>query len=117
MMKCFVTIVFTLSFALASYAQTVEADINSTHVELNPLFRSAFKNPVKANPLLAECIKPSKYELMCWPNYPLTAAQIAERQRKNNEPFGKQIADDIISTVVSNIIYGKKTAPAKIPKF
>jgi hypothetical protein len=64
--------------------------------------------------------KPSK-ELMHWPSYPLTTGQIiarnAEWQRRNSQTVGEQIASDIIKNRVNALIYGRKTAPATVPKF
>jgi hypothetical protein len=117
MQKLFATIVFICSFAAVSTAQIADADKGRKYFQLNPLLREAFKKPVKTNPLLAERIKPSKYELMYWPNYPLTAAQIAARDRKNRQSLGGYIAEDIIRSVANDIIFGKKIPPAQLPKF
>ncbi|MBL7703212.1 MAG: hypothetical protein JNM14_13255 [Ferruginibacter sp.] len=64
-------------------------------------------------------------ELMHWPNYPLTTAQIIARQeqwhRRNNQSTGKQIAGDIASDIIRNqvnsLIFGKKMPVAVTPKF
>ena len=60
-------------------------------------------------------------ELMHWPNYPLTAAQIIARQadwqRRNSQTIGEQIASDIIKNRVNALIYGKKMPVAVVPKF
>lgn len=104
---CFVLMRF---FIIPASAQT-----NEFH--LNPLLRSSFKKPVNATPLLTAYIKPSKHELMYWPNFPLTAAQIAERDRKYDRPIGQQIADDILESTFKTLIYGKKKVPATVPKF
>lgn len=64
--------------------------------------------------------KPSR-ELMHWPSYPLTTGQIIARneewQRRNNQSIGEQIASDIIKNSVNSLIYGRKSTPAKVPKF
>ena len=54
---------------------------------------------------------------MYWPNYPLTAAQIAERDKKYNRPIGQQIADEILESTINSLIYGKKKPVAVRPKF
>ena len=84
---------------------------------LNPLLYSSFKKPVKANPLFEAYIKPSRFELMYWPNYPLTAEQIAARDRFYDQSIGQQIVSDIIGSGINTLINGRKTPPAKIPKF
>lgn len=106
---------------LSVFSQNNTTYTSTDTAHLNPFFYTALKKPIKTNPLFAERIKPSKNELMYWPNYPLSAAQIDARQRewerKNNQPFGQQIASDIISNAAKNIIYGKKMPPATVPKF
>ena len=89
----------------------------ASKTNLSPLFFKYFRQPLKANPQLNQIIKPSKYELMYWPNYPLTLQQIAARDRKNQQSIGEQIAGDIIGNAVNTLIYGKKTAIAAIPYF
>ncbi|MEO6541411.1 MAG: hypothetical protein ABIN74_10485, partial [Ferruginibacter sp.] len=73
------------------------------------------------NPLLAEYIKPTKHELMYWPNYPLTAAQVEARNkewdRKFNRPIGQQIVGEIVDSYINTILYGKKQVVAVRPKF
>ena len=121
MQKSFVTISFIFAFAMDSSAQTINVNSSSNKINLNPLSNSSFKKPVKANPFLAERIKPTKFELMHWPNYPLTAAQIEARnrewERRNKQTIGKQIASDIIKSYVNSLIYGKKVAVAIVPEF
>ncbi|MEO7306286.1 MAG: hypothetical protein ABIR78_13110 [Ferruginibacter sp.] len=102
-------------------AQTVKASIKASEYHLNPLLLSSFKKPAKANPLLAEYIKPTKYELMRWSNYPLTAAQIEARNkewdRQNNRSLGEQIAGDILETYLKAVLSGKKQVVAVRPRF
>ena len=85
------------------------------------MLRLNYKPPLKANQQLAEYIKPSKHELMYWPNFPLNAAQVEARnkawERENNRPFGEKIASDIIKNAVNTLIYGKKMPVAVRPKF
>ena len=72
-------------------------------------------------PALKKYVLRTGGELMHWPSYPLTAGQIIARnidwQRRNNQSFGEQVASDIIKSNVNKLIYGRKTAPAAIPKF
>src|SRR6478609_6085613 len=83
------------AFATTLPAQTNSLKSDTANYTLNPLLRSSFQKPVKTNPMLTEYIKPTKYELMRWPNYSLTAAQIEERDRQNDLPPEKQLAHDI----------------------
>ena len=120
LLKSVLSIGFIFAFAIAASAQIRDANIVGSHSGINPLLLAAFKKPLIANPLLAEKIKPSRFELMYWPNYPLTAAQIAARdrewERKNKQSIGEQIAGDIIKSYVNTLIYGKKPVAA-VPKF
>ena len=123
-------LITTLSAQTNNLSAGSRKNMDTNDFQLNPLLRSAFKNQINANPLVAEFIKPTKYELMYWPNYPLTAAQIDARQREwdrnNNLPIGQQIAKDAIDifimqpllyNAVNSLIYGRKTSPAVAPKF
>ena|SRR5436190_5909205 len=109
-----------LIFALATTlsAQTNNLKTDTANLNLNPLLRSSFQKQVKANPMLTEYIKPTKYELMHWPNYPLTAAQIEERDRQNDLPPGKQLAHDITETFINGLLNGNfKKRVATTPRF
>ncbi len=103
--------------ASAIWAQQNNLNKDSNSKLLNPLLYNSFKNNVPANSLLAAYIKPAKGELMYWPNYPLTAAQIAERDRRNEQSLGQQIAGQIIETTINNLIYGRKSPVAVRPRF
>jgi hypothetical protein len=115
------SIVFIVAFALCVNAQTGIVNSSSNKNTLNPLLRSSFNKSIKANPLLAGYIKPSTYELMYWPAYPLTAAQIEARnslwERRNHQTIGEQIAGDVIKNYVNSLIYGRKMPVAVAPKF
>jgi hypothetical protein len=125
MQKIFITIAFICSFTLTSSAQVYDTKTVEKYPRLNPLLFAAFKKPVKPSPLLSEYIKPSKHELMYWPNYPLTIAEIEARdrewERRNKKTIGGQIvsdiANDIIKNQVNSLIYGKKMPVAVAPKF
>ena len=125
LLKPMLTIGFIFSFSFAASAQVYNANEVGKYPRMNPLLYAAFKKPLKPNPLLSEYVKPSKYELMYWPNFPLTPAQVEARdkewERRNNRPFGEQIlsdiATDIIKYQVNSLIYGKKMPVAVAPKF
>ena len=120
LLKSVLNIGFLFAFAIAASAQTGNANIVRSSV-INPLLLSAFKKPLKTNPLLAELIKQAKHELMYWPNFPLNSAQVEARysywNRKNKQSIGQQIVGDIIESAVNTLIYGKKTPVAVTPKF
>lgn len=118
MRKLLLHIVFIAALAVHASAQNNNVNSDSNKVKLSPFLLSAFKKPLKANPLLAEKIKPSKFELMYWPNYPLTAAQIAARDAKARQSLGGKIASDIIDSYINSLLYGRKhSAVVATPKF
>ena len=85
---------------------------------INPILDQPAKRSFTASPNLNKHFNTQpKGELMFWPNYPLTAEQIARRDEKFNQPLGKQLLDDISSDVLKTIISGRKKAPAKAPRF
>lgn len=113
--KIFIMLVF--SVPSASTAQEKINTGNNTPVKINPLLLSAFKKQEIPNPLLAERVKPSKHELMYWPSFYLTAQQIQYRNKNLNQSVTAQIANDIISNYVNNLLYGKKMPVAVVPRF
>jgi hypothetical protein len=112
---------FIFAFTITTIAQTPAGGTPVKAPVINPFLLSAFKKPLKANPLLSQYIKPSKHELMYWPNFPLTMAQVEARdrewERKYNRPIVEQIASDIIKNQINSLIYGKKMPVAVTPKF
>ncbi len=125
LLKPIVTIGFIFSFSIAASAQVNYNDVVEKYPRMNPLLFGAFRKPVKPNPLLSEYIKPSKHELMYWPNFPLNAYQADARERewerRNKQTIGGQIvsdiAYDIIKSSVNLLLYGKKMPVAVAPKF
>ena len=125
LLKPILTIGFIFSFSYAASAQVYNANEVEKYPRMNPLLYAAFKKPLSPNPLLSEYVKPSKYELMYWPDFPLTHAQLEARQRewerKYNRSLGEQILSDIttniIKTQVNSLIYGKKMPVAVAAKF
>ena len=119
--KTILSIVLAMAFAPLVHAQNKLTATNSSPNHLSPLLVSSFKKQVKPAVDLNERFKSPKNELMFWPNYPLTYAQIEtmdrEWERKNNRSLGEQIAGDIIKSYVNALIYGKPYTPAKVPKF
>lgn len=115
--KIFLAITFILFFGSTAFSQNNDTKENTSAVRLNPLLLGSFKQLKKVNPLLNEYIKPSRHELMYWPNYPLTAQQIHDRDKRNDRPIGEQIASDIIHSVVNDMLFGKKTPVAARPRF
>jgi hypothetical protein len=123
--NCFVLLMF---FATAGYAQNTPTYNDSVlALHFSPVVVSVYKKPVQ---IMTLHFNPPAYkpyfvqrggELMHWPSYPLTAGQIEARnrewQRRNNQSIGEQIASDVIKNRVNALIYGRKTAPASVPKF
>ena len=120
--------VLLMIFSTAAYSQDKLQQKDSFLTRrLSPLFVSAYKHPVRLMipyvnpPYKPYTVRPGR-ELMCWPAYPLTAAQIEARNRewdkKNSQSLGKQIANDIIETTVEGIINGRNKKPVAVrPKF
>lgn len=119
--KTILSIVSAIAFAPLVHAQNKLTATNASPNHLSPLLVSSFKKQVKPASDLNERFKSPKNELMFWPNYPLTYAQIEARnqewERENNRSLGEQIASDIIKNYVNALIYGKKHPPANVPKF
>lgn len=107
------TVFLCTAFYFNGYSQFYE---NSTKT-ISPFYKSTFRNKIKPNSLIAQKIKPTKYELMHWQAYYLTSAELEARYWKSNQSVAAQIADDIFTTAVNNWIYGKKNTPVQIPKF
>ena len=121
-------LVLLMIFSTAGYSQNTPLQKDTLINPLfSPLFVSAYKKPVQLMtlhinpPALKKYVLRTGGELMHWPNYPLTAGQIIARQtdwqRRNSQSVGEQVASDIIKSNVNKLIYGRKTAPAAIPKF
>ena len=125
LLKPMLTIGFVFSFSIAASSQIYYNAVVGKYPRMNPLLYAAFKKPVNPILLLSEYVKPSKYELMYWPDFPLTPAQLEARdrewERRNNRPFGQQILSDIATEIikyqVNSLIYGKKMPVAVAPKF
>ncbi len=76
----FLCILLFATSAISAPQNNLNQDSNPK--PLNPLLYSSFKKYVPVNPLFEEYIKRAKGELMYWPNYPLTAAQIEARNKE-----------------------------------
>lgn len=125
LLRLMVTIALIFSFSIAASPQAPHNHVVETYTPMNPLLYAAFKKPVKPDPLLSEYVKPSRHELMYWPNFPLNASQLEARdrewERRNKQTIGGQIISDITSGIIKNqvnsLIYGKKMPVAVAPKF
>jgi hypothetical protein len=105
----------TVFYAIDAQVLTNKSDTAGSAV--NPILRNAFKQPLQINKALPQRLKPTKYELMNWQNYYLTAEQIRERDRIRNRPLGQQIAEDITANFVRSLLNGGKKPTADIPRF
>ena len=122
-----IVFVLLMIFSITGYAQvTVRLRDTLITAPVNPLFFSSNKKPnqlmtMHINPPYKPFVLRKGGELMHWPNYPLTTAQIIARQadwqRRNSQTIGEQIASDIIKNRVNAWIYGKKMPVAVVPKF
>lgn len=120
--KTIMSIVLMLGFASLTQAQNKLKATNTSPNHLSPLLVSSFKKPAQPVENLNEHFKSPANQLMFWPNYPLTAAQIEARQRewdrKNSQSLGQQIAGDIAEAYIKSIISGRNKKPvATAPKF
>jgi hypothetical protein len=127
-LQCKITaVVLLMFFATAGNAQNTPIYKDSLPaLHFSPVAVTARKKPVQLmtlhiNPPYKPYFVKRGGELMHWPSYPLTTGQIEARnrewQRRNNQSVGQQIAGDIIKSRVNALIYGRKTAPAAVPRF
>jgi hypothetical protein len=112
------SLLLVLVFSLAAFSQNGFLKKDNSRLRLSPILYSAFKHPVKPSWSHGELPKRPILELMSWPNYPLTAAQIAARDAKYDRPVVAQIAEEALGSYLNGIINGKSKKPAvKPPKF
>lgn len=119
--------VLLMLFSAAGYSQNIPMVKDSLFTRpVSPVVVSISKRPVQLmrlhiNPPYKPFFARKGGELMHWPNYPLTAAQIIARQadwqRRNNQSVGEQIASDVIQGQINSILNGRKTKSAVIPRF
>lgn len=119
--KIMLSIIIVFVYASLVQAQNKLTATGGPANHFSPLFMTSLKKPVKPSDGLNEYFKSPKNQLMFWPDYPLTAAQIETRnqewERVHSHTLGEQIAGDIIKTYVNALIYGKPHTAASIPKF
>lgn len=122
------SLVLLMIFSMPGYSQKIPSQKDSlAFVPVNPFYTYANKKTpallmsIRNRPAYKPFAIRKGGELMHWPNYPLTAAQIIARQadwqRRNNQTVGERVAGDIIKNSVNSLIYGRKSAPATVPKF
>lgn len=116
--KAVLTIALVLGFVSLLQAQNKAEEKSNPGQQLNPLLFSSFKKPVKPATDLNERFKRPTNQLMSWPNYPLTAQQIMQRDEKYNQPIGKQIASEIAESYINSLLNGRNKKPVAVrPKF
>lgn len=103
-----VTIIFLFSFAAS--AQDEESIKTKNHLLYYHSFAQSKPTPAYTK---LTYYRPNN-QLMSWPNYPLTAAQIEQRDKQweQENKLTNKIAKDIIASFLS-----KKKKVAVIPKF
>lgn len=116
--KTVLTIALALGFVSLLQAQNKLEEKSIPGQQLNPLLFSSFKKPVKPATDLNERFKRPTNQLMSWPNYPLTAQQIMQRDRKYDQPIGKQILNEMAESYINSLLNGrnKKTVAVR-PRF
>jgi len=115
--KTILSMVLILFLGLSACAQH-NLSKDTTGINLNPLLYTSFKNPIKPGTNLNERFKRPNDQLMYWPNYALTAAQIEERDRKYDQPVLKQMAQEIAESYINSLLNGKNKKPVvSAPKF
>jgi hypothetical protein len=116
-------LVLLIIFSTTGYSQitTLQKDSFITQ-RLSPVFKAANKKPFQLRvfyvspPYKVYTVRKGK-ELMYWPNFPLTAAQIEQRDRRYEQSLGQQIVGDIAESYLNFILYGKKQTVAVRPRF
>ncbi len=113
--KAILGIALLLGSASLLQAQNKPEEKSNPGNQLNPLLFSSFKKPA---PDLSERFKRPTNQLMSWPNYPLTAQQIMQRDEKYNQPIGKQIASEIAESYINSLLSGRNKKPVAVrPRF
>jgi hypothetical protein len=116
--KTILSMVLILFFGLSACAQNNLIKKDTTGSTLNPLLYTSFKNSIKPGPNLNERFKSPNNQLMYWPNYHLTAAQVEERLRRYDQPVLKQIAREIAESYINSLLNGKNKKPVvSTPRF
>jgi len=109
-----------IAMGLASMlqAQSKPEGSNNYGYTPNPSLLSSFKKPVKPVAGINERFKRPTNQLMSWPNYPLTAQQIMQRDRKYDQPIGKQILDEMAESYINSLLNGRNKKPVAVrPRF
>ena len=116
--KIILPVVLVSGFTSLAHAQNKPAEKNSSIQHLSPLLLSAPGKSIKPASNLNQHFKRPGNQLMNWPDYPLTAAQIMERDKTYDQPIGQQLARSIAESYIKSILDGKNKKPvASVPKF
>ena len=116
--KTVLTIAFDFGSVSLLQAQNKPEEKSNPGQHLNPLLFSSFKKPVKPAADLNERFKRPTNQLMSWPNYPLTAQQIMQRDEKYNQPIGKQILNEMAESYINSLLNGRNKKPVAVrPRF
>ncbi len=88
---------------------------DSLHIVTTHFSRVSFKDSVKSKPVYKYTYKTPVNELMFFSNYPLTTAQIEQRQKvEEHRKLLPTIAESVVESYINN---KKKKRQAVIPAF
>jgi hypothetical protein len=114
-LKLILSWLFVAVFTLGANAQNKPAVKDSAYFLKSFLSQATpKKSTLTANPTIKTRYARPNNQLMSWPNYPLTAYQIEQRDKllAKRRKLENVIANDILKSFLS-----KKTKTAVIPKF
>jgi hypothetical protein len=114
-LKLILSCLFTVLFTWGATAQNKPAVKDSAYFLKSFLNQAApKKSALIANPVIKTRYARPNNQLMSWPNYPLTAYQIQQRDKQlaESRKLKNVIANDVLKSLLS-----KKTTIAVIPRF
>jgi hypothetical protein len=102
-------------FSLDGKAQVKPIVKDSLHIVTKHFSRVSFKDSIKTRPAYTYIYKAPSNELMFWSNYPLTSAQIEQRQKvEEHRKVLPAIGESIVESYLNN---KKKKRTAVVPAF
>ncbi len=105
----------TVFLSLDEKAQLKPVAKDSLHIVTKHFSRVSFKDSIKTKPTYTYTYKTPSNELMFWSNYPLTSAQIEQRQKvEEHRKVLPAIGESIVESYLNN---KKKKRAAVVPAF